>query len=482
MPIMDGVQLSSEIQRRYPHMPFVMLSNYDDFAYVRSALQHGAVDYLLKHMLNEQLLLELLRNLRSRLKSGENAETADYRVIATQIQALKHKFVIQILSRFFKHETEIVAHIRAQRLPIDTKKVVPIVIELDQSRDAMARRGLNEEELLHFSILNIIEEVLSDNDNGIAAPISNGRFVVLLSYASTRSAANMDHRTRSVVNRIDQCLKTFVKLHASFSIGVQCEHMLQVPDSYEQACGKLAEKFYLGTNCMIYPDMQSEILIDKMTGLDLKMEKELVAALKLDDAEAVQATMTAIFQSIRRERLSPVAAQMIFNELLGMINRICREMQIDTEHAYSASAPPHEVMASLETLDEIQSWLEGIFHRLLRLLHRSEERIASPNIRKAAAYMKKHLHENLSLGDVADQVGISAPYLSQIFKEEQGIGFLDYFMELRLDKAKTLLLEEKLELKEIAAACGFNNYPYFFNVFKKKVGMTPGAYVKLNKS
>jgi two-component system response regulator YesN len=139
-------------------------------------------------------------------------------------------------------------------------------------------------------------------------------------------------------------------------------------------------------------------------------------------------------------------------------------------------------MASLETLDEIQKWLEGIFQRLVHLLHYSEEQTVSPNIRKATAYMKKHLHENISLGDVADEVGISAPYLSLIFKEEQGIGFLDYFMELRLDKAKTLLLEEKYELKEIAAACGFQNYPYFFNVFKKKVGMTPGAYVKLNKS
>ncbi len=481
MPIMDGVQLSREIQRRYPYIPVAMLSNYDDFAYVRSALQHGAVDYLLKHMLNEHLLLELLQNLKARLKNGENAERADYRVIATQIQAFKQKFVIQILSRFFKHESENIAHIRAQRLSIDTKNVVPIVIELDQSRDTVARRGLKEEELLHFSILNIIEEVLSDNDNGIAAPISNGRFVVLLSYAATRSAANMDYRTRSVVGRIDQCIKTFIKLQASFSIGVRCEHILQVPDSYEQACSKLAEKFYLGSNCMIYPDMQSEILIDKMTGLDLKMEKELVAALKLGNTEAVQDTMTAIIQSIRRERHSPVAAQMIFNELLGIINRICRDKQIDTEQAYSGSVPPHEVMASLETLDEIQTWLEGIFHRLVRLLHHSEELYVSSNIRKAAAYMKEHLHVNLSLGDVADQVGISATYLSFIFKEEQGIGFLEYFMELRLDKAKTLMLEEKLELKEIVTACGFNNYPYFFNVFKKKVGMTPGAYVKLNK-
>lgn len=483
MPVMDGVELSREIQRCYPTIPFVMLSNFDDYAYVRSALQHGAVDYLLKHMLSEHLLTDVLQKIKSRIVRIENrAENPDYRVNATLIQALKQKFIIQLLSRFIKQEAEAVSHIQALRLPLDIKMVVPIVIEIDRSRETAARRGLKEEELLHFSILNIIDEVLSDNEHGIAGQVTKGRFVVLLSFAESRSISNMDHRVRSVVSRIDQCFKTFIKLKASFSIGLKCDDILQVPGSYEQACNKLSEKFYLGSNCMIYPHMNSEVLLDRMTGLDMRMERELTAALKLGNQEAVQTVMWSIFQTIRQQRLSPAAAQMIFYELLGIVNRLCRENQIEAESAYSVSAAPHEVMAYFETLEEIHLWLEGIFLRMIHLLHYSDEKMVSPNIRKAAAYMKNNLNENISLSEVAEQIGITAPYLSQLFKEEQGVGFLEYLMELRLDKAKALLLEEKLEMKAIASACGFNNYPYFFNVFKKRVGMTPGAYVKLNKS
>ena len=60
MPEMDGLLLCEQANRLMPQVPFIALSNYDDYQYVRGALKGGAVDYLLKHALTPQSLLSAL--------------------------------------------------------------------------------------------------------------------------------------------------------------------------------------------------------------------------------------------------------------------------------------------------------------------------------------------------------------------------------------------------------------------------------------
>ena len=68
MPHIDGVQLIRLVRERLPAVPFIVMSNYDDFEYVRGALVHGAVDYLLKHDFSEELLLKVLVSLNIALE------------------------------------------------------------------------------------------------------------------------------------------------------------------------------------------------------------------------------------------------------------------------------------------------------------------------------------------------------------------------------------------------------------------------------
>lgn len=482
MPLMDGLELAKNMSQQYPNVQLVMLSNYDDFEYVRGTLQHGAVDYILKHRLNEQVLCDMLQGLRDKLhvttSNGNSAQGSIY----PNVQALRQRFVVQLLSRYFKDEQEIAVHLKAQQLRLQLTKIVPIVMEVDDYLEVMLKRGLKEESLLQFAILNIVEEILNDNENGEIGHVSNGKFVVLLSFATVRSEASINQSIRSIVDQIDQCLKKFVKVTACISVGLISDRLMQVPDSYEKASKLLAEKFYLGKNCILYPNAKLASISDKLTGLDFSMEKELLAKIKLGDSRNVFRILDHIFDSIGKERLSLAASQMIFNELLAMVNRMCKENQLDAAQVYARIEPPHEIMAKLDTLREIKNWVEGVFERLLLHLHKDSNKNVSDHIKKACLYLQKHLQDNISLSLVAEEIGISSPYLSAVFKEEMGVGFSEYLLDIRLEKAKALLEEENLVLKEILSLCGFNNYTYFFNVFKRKVGLTPKEYIKLKKS
>ncbi len=79
----------------------------------------------------------------------------------------------------------------------------------------------------------------------------------------------------------------------------------------------------------------------------------------------------------------------------------------------------------------------------------------SPEIALAIAYIRKNCMEGLSLNQLADYVHLSPNYLSNLFKKEVGYRLSDYVNELRIEKAKYLLLNTRERSHEIASELGF---------------------------
>jgi two-component system response regulator YesN len=80
------------------------------------------------------------------------------------------------------------------------------------------------------------------------------------------------------------------------------------------------------------------------------------------------------------------------------------------------------------------------------------------------------------LAQAADCLGINSSYLSRLFKKEMNENFIDYLIDIRIEKAVYLLETTKLKNSEIACKVGFEDERYFGKVFKKKCGMTPKQY------
>ena len=91
-------------------------------------------------------------------------------------------------------------------------------------------------------------------------------------------------------------------------------------------------------------------------------------------------------------------------------------------------------------------------------------------------YMQNHLAEEISLNVLAQQFHLSAQYISQLFKNEIGVNFLAYLTNIRMEKAKKLLLSSSLSIAEISEKTGYGDYRVFTKVFKKTEGVTPSQY------
>lgn len=91
-------------------------------------------------------------------------------------------------------------------------------------------------------------------------------------------------------------------------------------------------------------------------------------------------------------------------------------------------------------------------------------------------YLQEYLAEDLSLSVLAEEFHLNPQYISQLFKNEIGVSFLAYLTNIRMEKAKKLLLSTSLSITVVADQSGYGDYRVFTKVFKKSEGITPSQY------
>jgi len=100
-----------------------------------------------------------------------------------------------------------------------------------------------------------------------------------------------------------------------------------------------------------------------------------------------------------------------------------------------------------------------------------------PVLRKGLLYIENNLENNrLTNTQIANHLGISEVYLRKLFKNNLNISTKQYIQNLRLEKAKNLLVTTKYSVTEISELCGYSGVYHFCRIFKEKTGYTPMEY------
>lgn len=103
-----------------------------------------------------------------------------------------------------------------------------------------------------------------------------------------------------------------------------------------------------------------------------------------------------------------------------------------------------------------------------------------PEIEEVISYIQNNIHEPLSLSELAKYVSYSPYHFIRIFKEETGLSPLYYVSSMRLQKAKDLLLNTDLTIRDIGMEIGQQSLGTFTTRFTEKVGVTPSQFRKSN--
>lgn len=99
----------------------------------------------------------------------------------------------------------------------------------------------------------------------------------------------------------------------------------------------------------------------------------------------------------------------------------------------------------------------------------------------AILYMREHIHENISLPELSRSYGYSTSRFSDIFKQKTGYSPIDYFIQMKMQKACQQLDLTDFSIKEVAVQLGFDDPYYFSRRFSKVIGMPPTRYRSVKK-
>lgn len=134
-------------------------------------------------------------------------------------------------------------------------------------------------------------------------------------------------------------------------------------------------------------------------------------------------------------------------------------------------------------LDIIRAYLIELIIKIFRHMESDRPKDVLPKhvelVGRSIEYLKQNYNTDIRLEDIAIRSFISKNYFSKLFKDVTGTSFSEYVQKLRIDEALSMLRNTDMKVTDIALQTGFNDIKFFYEVFKKLTGKTPGDYRRL---
>ncbi|UVI27445.1 response regulator transcription factor [Paenibacillus spongiae] len=480
MPVMDGVAFIAYVAHHYPGVKMIALSGYDDFEYVRNSLKSGVVDYMLKHRLNADNMLALLTQTRNgiyreKAELGERVMHELHREMGRKVAV--SSFVKRLSTGMIGDRGEIVREALALQIKLDTKNIVVVMAEIDGFSQMQDTYSASELAVLAQTFIDIAIQSMECVGSTIMEQLDNGSFVMLVSLGHVHSELYTYNQLSEAIGSIRQSAARQLNLTACFSVSRKCPDIADISQYCSEAERALADKFYDGKNMVFWHGTvkpRKKAAVFSLSALD---ERELNRRIRAFDDEGTADYIEALFNKMLEEKDSFKSIQLVSADLINLLHRVAREFGIFIEELYKSDDIPYNQPQKFETIIDIRHWLLDVYASLFAKLKRCPSgRNKSPYGLKAVQYVRQHFRRNISLHDAAVALGINASYLSRLFKDEYCLGFVEYLNKVRVEEAKALIDRAELRVKDIYKEVGFNNYTYFFRVFKDLTGMTPLEY------
>ncbi|MDQ0494522.1 response regulator transcription factor [Paenibacillus brasilensis] len=477
MPGKDGVALMEWIQVHSPATRVVVVSGHDDFDLVRQAIRRGGMDYILKPVDP----VEINEALSKATKAWRTAEQDRRRqtMQAIEVNRMRPHYADKLLTELVSGTANTTLSITPLReelgLPGGIQMCNAAVMSITQLDGDMLDKYKTRRPLLSFSLINICNEFLMASRTGIAFRHLERMDEVILLYWGEPS------RWPLLLQDMHTGIKTALRCYMHFGIGSFGAFPIAAATAYHEARQALWKRDVLQSTDWQHHNSPARLSVH-LPRLP-EMEEELRLSALSCNASRVAATVGHWIAAVAE--LPSVTAEQLTGwnqELDWMLARWLNDRPGDTEGeelADGASSIPALPLDNRGLLS-LPLWKKQIENRILaagQALTPSHSP-NNPTIRDIARYLDAHYDEDISLQDMASRFYLSREYISRKFKQEYGVNLSDYLCRIRMDKAKLLLLNDKLRLHHIAGMVGYQDEKYFGKVFKKLEGVTPGEFRK----
>lgn len=165
---------------------------------------------------------------------------------------------------------------------------------------------------------------------------------------------------------------------------------------------------------------------------------------------------------------------------ITLFTRYAMDGGLDEETAYTMSDSYIQYGELCKAVSEVDALYQRALREFTTAVHEKGKLRCSVKIRHSLRYIQVHLHDEITLGKIADSVKISPCYLSRLFQKEMDISIIEFIQKERVEAAKQRLLHTDELISVTSEYYHFSSQSYFIKIFKKYTGMTPAQYRKFH--
>lgn len=442
MPQMDGVEFSKIAKRLYPEIQIIILSSYDNFEYVKGALQSGVADYVLKPTLNPQGLLEVLKCTAARipgmiLSGGEGISL--------------EKSLERYLTGNEEHLSgpEITAH-----FPYTFYRVFGVLI---RHRDS---EGRDISAVLYDKIIESMKQC--SHCSSIVTVIREEIVCIVLNFRAGERQQVIDYMA-GMMERLALIYKRiYGVLSEEFSTRSQLKKIFD-----KMVMPELDKGFYhSNTHLQINAEPQERILQPKF---DFNRFTRYLEEWRYHDAlqDLTGYIEKALKAQLEEFRLKNQLQNVLYS-FIDMI-KISREKKEELQYKFFKQVE----MAGDE--EELRAVTRKIHTKLCETLDIGIKQ-EDYRIRQILHYISQNYSQELDLAAIAEVFNFNYYYLSAYFSRHMGEGFSEYLNRIRIEQACRILREQDVSIAQVSDEVGYSDSSYFCRVFKKVTGDTPSAW------
>lgn len=433
MPVMNGLEMMAAIKRIDDSVCFVVLSAYEEFSFVKKALQLSADEYLLKASMMEEDMEELLRRLfSSLLKKNMNKKSVLDREIIEQ----------WCKGKISAEDTERINHFVFNGKQVDRIYCCHLVGNIE--------KAVGKQEM----VLSLVYNIMDNKNIRFLSGMEGSNIFILTEETDMESALSM------IRNSIDRYFGS------SILIGASCKIQDIKEMNYYHSQAVQASR-----NAIFYPDKVYKEFDSKMQfsydTSNKSLMNQLENALMIVSREESLKVVKQLFENVRNKKN--------YKFLYSVILAICAAISNFYDLTEAKSDP--ESILKLASINDIEETVINNLENTLRIIENRQPR-ETIYIQEAKKYVREHYSENISLGIVAEKLHITPNYLGRLFFEQTQMRIMDYLNIVRIDQACELMKNKEISLSYISGAVGFNNQSYFSACFQKIKKISPREYRK----
>lgn len=469
MPGINGIEAMREIKNSNSGIVFIVMSAYDKFDYAKEAINLGVMEYLNKPV-ERSKIVQVLKKAMNSIDREREKRSQDLLVrekLETVVPIIENGLIYNIL--FQEHFDEDISNFK-NLLGITEDYGFMIVLVCGDKQEGNHMTNAIGASVRVQNRYKEVREIVRGYYPCIMGSVMANKIAVYVPSQEPRMEYNdrirIIEKSRELVRKLKQ------RIDVQFRVGIgSVRNLHEAMISYNEALNSLVHS----TGSVAHID-DLNIGCDYEENYPIEIEKMIFGLIEKGDLNGMVAAANRFFDWMcdnYKDHLLDIKMKVLEFVLYG--ERLAYESGGMTYH-FCSRQDYLPTLLEISDLDVIRTWFIDKVSDACRNVVSNKEEQSVGIISKAKAYISSHFNRDISLDDVSREVDISPYYFSKIFKEETGENFIEYLTGIRMEKAKELLQNTELSMKEICSQVGYSDPNYFSRSFKKNIGVTPTEF------